>query len=141
MDLSELLKKGRIRKTESVSDQAQALLQVAKRDLDLGKELLERTKDGSLMHSYNSILQCSRALMAHYGYRATEEEHKTPLDFVSAVLPEFENPVNLDKLRKKRHLVTYEAAETTSKYEAEHAIKMAEKLYSLVLAKISQGKP
>ena len=85
MNLSELLKKGRIEKTPADQTQIGNLLKISKRDILVAEHLLSVNSDASFMHSYNSVLQSARALMFSKGYRPTENEHKTAIEFVSEI--------------------------------------------------------
>ncbi|MEW6329721.1 MAG: HEPN domain-containing protein, partial [Candidatus Micrarchaeota archaeon] len=119
------------------SNQIRNLLGIAKRDLEVAEHLLSVNSDASFMHSYNAILQSARALMFSKGYRPVEDEHKTTIDFIGAVFPNVGYLAILDRMRRKRHVVTYDEANKTSEYEAKHALKTAKEFLNFAKSKIS----
>ena len=129
MNLSDLLKEGRVREVEPDAKQAEECLGAARRDLSVAKKILDEDYDWAFSISYNAMLQSARALMFAQGYRSVgENSHKTVVDFIDVKLgAKYSNKVDLfDDMRRKRHRVIYEKAGVVSRYEAEHAIKTAE---------------
>jgi uncharacterized protein (UPF0332 family) len=139
MSLAELKKSGRIREIQVDRKQIGSLMAVARRDLGVAEGLAGRNFDWCYMAAYNSMLQASRALMCSYGYSAGEEaHHKTVVEFVAAVLGEKDAGVanTLDRMRRKRHDVTYDEAGIISEYEAKHALETARSYLAMIEKRI-----
>ncbi len=69
MSFDRLIKANRIKVFQSNSKDINQLLQLAKRDYKTALKNLEDSPDWAYSIAYNSILQASRALMFHDGYR------------------------------------------------------------------------
>jgi hypothetical protein len=69
MAYERLLKTGRIQPYQARPSEINQLLQVANRDLVTAKKNLEDATDWAYTIAYNSVLQASRALMLHEGFR------------------------------------------------------------------------
>ena len=139
MNLSELKKSGKLKEIPVDKIQIESLAKVAKRDLKVAEGLLNNSLDWCYVTSYNSMLQISRALMFSYGYTAqAEEHHKTVVEFVRAILGETELTNTLDRMRRKRHNVTYDEADTVSEYEAKHALETARKYIGIIEKRIGE---
>ena len=105
----------------------------------VAKKLLEINFDTSFIHSYNTMLQSGRALMYCYGYRAMEEEgHKITIDFIESIIDEKYNEylIAFDRMRRKRHIATYNEAGTITNYYANFAYKTAKEFIQIVKNKI-----
>jgi len=142
MSLAELKKSGRIREIQVDRKQIGSLMAVARRDLGVAEGLAGRNFDWCYMAAYNSMLQASRALMCSYGYSAGEEaHHKTVVEFAAAVLGEKDAGVanTLDRMRRKRHDVTYDEAGIISEYEAKHALETARGYLAMIEKRIKKG--
>ncbi|MFH0884668.1 MAG: HEPN domain-containing protein [Candidatus Micrarchaeota archaeon] len=139
MNLAELKKSGKLRAIPVDRHQIESLVSVAKRDLGVAGYLLKNNLDWSYIASYNSMLQMSRALMFSYGYTTSEgEHHKLAVEFVESVLGESELTTLLDRMRRKRHEVTYDEAGAVSEYEAAHALETAKRYLEEVEKKIKK---
>jgi uncharacterized protein (UPF0332 family) len=140
MSLRELEKKRLIRSIPVDKRQIENLVTVAKRDLKVAGDLLANNFDWSYSISYNSMLQISRALMFSYGYTTSEEEHhKTVVEFARAVLgKEQEMTEMLDRMRRKRHGITYDEADTVSEYEAKQAYETARRYFGIIEKRIKE---
>lgn len=140
MSLRELEEKRLIRSIPVDKRQIDNLVAVARRDLKVAGDLLANNLDWSYSISYNSMLQISRALMFAYGYTTSEEEHhRTAVEFARSVLgKERELTDVLDRMRRKRHGITYDEADTISEFEAKHAFEIAKKYFSLVEKRIKE---
>jgi uncharacterized protein (UPF0332 family) len=136
MSLGEFLKKGLIEKISADKGQVARLLEISKRDAGVAEHLLPAHCDSSFIHSYNSILQSARALMFFKGYRPIENEHKTTIDFVAVIFPSLDYFADLDRMRRKRHVATYDEANTITEYEARHAVKVAKEFLEFVTLKV-----
>lgn len=122
----------------------QRLIQVARRDLHTAENNLDEAPDWAYSIAYNALLQASRALMLHEGFRPRGgEPHATVVEFVSERMGEvYRNQVVLfDQMRRKRHRVIYETAGLISKAEAEQAVAFARKFVETLVEQIThQGK-
>ncbi len=139
MNLSDLLKRGVVRKSEPDKVQARECLGASERDLKAAKAMLSEDFDWAFSIAYNSMLQGVRALMFADGYCAVgEERHKTIVDYADAKLGEkYGEKVKLfNRMRVKRHIVIYEKANVISEYEAKFAIKTAEEFLEKIKGKI-----
>ena len=142
MNLSDLLKEGRVRRVEPDFIQAKECLGAAKRDIDVAKKILDTDFDWAFSIAYNAMLQSARALMFHDGYMAVgENHHKAVVDYADAKLgAKLSAKIDLfDDMRRKRHRVIYEKAGVVSRYEAQHAIETAEDFLIQIEAKM-KGK-
>ncbi len=139
MNLSELLKRGVVRKGEPDPAQAKECLKASKRDIRAAKAMLKEDFDWAFSIAYNSMLQGVRALMFADGYVAVgEERHKTMVDYADVKLGEkYGEKVKLfNRMRVKRHTVVYEKANVVSEYEAKFAIETAEEFLERIKEKI-----
>jgi uncharacterized protein (UPF0332 family) len=141
MSLSELKKRRAIREIPVDKKQIENLIELAERDLKVAQELLAKNFDWSYSIFYNSMLQISRALMFSYGYTTTEEEHhRATVEFARAIMGEKEGELieMLDRMRRKRHGVTYDEAGTVSEFEAKKAFETAKRYFDIVKKKIAE---
>ena len=121
MTYEKLLKDGRIKEYTAQPIEIQQLLKVANRDLTAASRNLEADPDWAYSMAYNAILQVSRALMLHGGFRPRGgEQHATVVEFVRECLgTDHKDKVHLfDQMRRKRHRVIYEVSGMISKTEA-----------------------
>ena len=139
MNLSDLLKRGVVRKGEPDKVQAKECLGASERDLKAAKAMLNADFDWAFSISYNSMLQGVRALMFADGYRAVgEDRHKTIVDYADVKIgKKYGGKVRLfNRMRVKRHSVVYEKANVVSEYEANFAIKTAEEFLEAIKRKM-----
>ena len=89
MNLSELLKKDLVRKTEPDKTKSKELLATAERDIKVAIDNLKKENyDWALAIAYNSMLSAGRALMASKGYiPVSVAHHLAVVQFCAAVLP------------------------------------------------------
>jgi uncharacterized protein (UPF0332 family) len=140
MPFDRLLKFNRIKPHRPDQNEITQLLQLAKRDLNTARRILDDAPDWAYSIAYNSILQAGRALMFFTGYRPRGgEQHATVVEFVEERLGStFEGQVKLfDQMRRKRHRVIYEASGLVSKKEAEQALEFAEKFVAQIIEMIT----
>lgn len=69
MPYERLLKTRRIQPYSAKPSEVSQLLQVANRDIATAKMILVDATDWAYTIAYNSVLQASRALMIHEGFR------------------------------------------------------------------------
>jgi uncharacterized protein (UPF0332 family) len=135
MPYERLLKTDRIRPYSAKPSEIKQLLQVAHRDLSTAEKNLDDAPDWAYSIAYNSVLQASRALLLHDGFRPRGgEQHATVVEFIEERLgPSYTKQVHLfDQMRRKRHRVIYEVAGLISKTEAEQAIDFAKKFVDII---------
>jgi len=103
-------------------------LNLAQRDLETAKNMLNQNYDWAFNIAYNSILQSIRALMYKKGYRASgRNSHLATLKFAQVYIDE-SDVLYFDRIRRKRHKAVYDVAGTISKNESKNAILRAEKI-------------
>ena len=89
-------------------------------------------------------MHAGRALIYSHGYRpSARQAHKTIVEFAKTILGSKFGTLTLkfDKMRKRRHLFTYEAPGITSEREARRAIVDGKKLVSIISEKIREENP
>ena len=125
--MQELLRKGLIRQASPEKGDIENLIKIAEQDILVAEKLLDTSYDASFTHSYNAILQVSRAYMFANGYRPREESHTVVIQFLSAVFgEEYSEMIALfDRMRRQRNKVTYEMTNIITKYQAEYALGKA----------------
>ncbi len=140
MNLSELLRKGTVRKAAPDASLARNLLKFAERDIKAASDnIASGNADWALAIAYNSMLSAGRALIAAKGYSPSSEAHHVAVvEFCAAVLPpqEAELVSSFNRYRVRRHDVVYGVAESTGKVEAENAISKAREFLELIKSKL-----
>lgn len=141
MNLSDLLKKDLVRRTEPDKTRAKELLATADRDIKVAVDNLEKENyDWALAIAYNSMLSAGRALMAFKGYiPVSEAHHLAVVQFCAAVLPvESSSLANtFNRYRVRRHDVIYGEAGSVGKDEAENSVEKAKLFLKKIKEKIS----
>ncbi len=138
MSLAELKKSGKVKSIPIDKEQIRNLIELGKRDLVVAKKIFSTNFDWCFIVAYNSMLQSSRALMFSYGYTTSEEDHhKTVVEFSRAIVGG-EMTDMFDRMRRKRHEVTYDEAGQISEYTAKHALETATKYLDLIEKKIRE---
>ena len=128
MDLDELERRGHIKRLPIDVKKTGDSLNLAKRDVNVAKGVLEENCDCAFAIAYNAMLQAVRALMFSKGFRPTgSNQHIAVIRFAELFLKE-EDVIILDRMRRKRHAKIYDTAGTISEIEAENIGKRAEKL-------------
>ncbi len=141
MNLSDLLKEGRIKKVNPDLQQAGELLKAAERDIRVAKKMLGEDFDWCFSVAYNAMLQSARALMFSDGYATVgENHHKVAVDYSDVKLgTKFSGMIGVfDDMRKKRHKVIYQKVGAISEFEAKHAIKTAETFLEKIREKLGR---
>ena len=139
--MSKLKSSGHIREIPIDKKQVEDLVRLAKRDLKVSERLLPENLDWSYIVAYNSMLQMSRAFMCSYGYTTSEEEHhKTVIEFLAAIIGDTEKEMvsMLDRMRRKRHEVTYDESDIVSDFEANAALGTAKKCMGILEKRIKE---
>lgn len=136
MNLSDMLKKDLVRKTEADKAQAGELLKKAEEDIGDAKYNLSGGRYGwSVVIAYNAMLSAGRALMSAKGYRpSSESHHLSVVQFCAAVMPA--DTVELTSLfnryRAKRHEIVYGETRKVGKDEAARAVLKAEEFLGAI---------
>jgi len=141
MDLAEMKRKGILKPVPVEEEQIRKLLELSRRDLISAEKRIADDFDWSFNISYNAMLQAARALMFSYGFRTDEEsKHKVAVEFSDAVLGAKYSMIidDFDRMRKKRHISTYDEAGSISSYEAKYAFAKAKEFIKLVEVKITE---
>jgi uncharacterized protein (UPF0332 family) len=128
--IKDLEREGLIKKLPIDQKKVKNAFNLAKRDLEFVMKIKEENFDWTFAIAYNSMLQASRALMFFHGYRPTESKsHISVIKFVEIILGnEFRKEITtFDRVRRKRHSVIYDEAGSISSFEANFAVKSAEK--------------
>ena len=128
MDLDELERRGHIKRLPIDVKKIGDSLNLAKRDVNVAKGVLEENCDWAFAIAYNAMLQAVRALMFSKGFRPTgSNQHIAVIRFAELFMKE-EDVIILDRMRRKRYATIYDTAGTISEIEAENIVKRAEKL-------------
>jgi uncharacterized protein (UPF0332 family) len=131
MSLEDMLKERLIARIRADKDLAIKTFQIAKRDLEVAKKVLEEESySWSFAIAYNSMLQAGRALMFSRGFKpAGEHKHVSVVRFLHEV---FGNEMTdrmitiFDRMRRKRNSMVYDEPDAISEQEARNAIAWAE---------------
>jgi uncharacterized protein (UPF0332 family) len=127
VDINELENSGMIKRLPVDLKKINDSLDLAKRDLEVAKNMLDENCDWAFSIAYNSMLQSIRALMFSKGYRPSSDSgHIASVRFAKLFLKE-DDVIQFDRMRRKRHTVVYDTVGVISRGEAENAISRAEK--------------
>lgn len=143
MNLSELLKKGEVRKIEPDGKTAEKLLKASADSVKAAEDNIKINHcDVALSLAYNAMLNAGRALMAAKGYRPdSETHHKTVVNFCAAVLPSESSQLTslFNRYRVRRHDIVYGevSGDSVGENEAKTAVTKAKEFLELVKTKIA----
>ncbi|MCC7570811.1 HEPN domain-containing protein [Candidatus Micrarchaeota archaeon] len=144
MNLSDLVKKDRIKEIPIDEVQIKNSLELCHRDLKAAEFNLKNDLiDWAFSISYNSILQAGRALMYAYGYTPrSDDSHRITLEFIEIMLGSKHSELfnTLDRIRKKRHITVYDQTGVVTAYEAKFAFNQAKEFVKIVEKKIKEKK-
>lgn len=129
MPYETLIKSGQLTPYKSTKNEIIQLMRIAGRDIKAAKRNLVDDPDWAYNMSYNALLQASRALIMHEGYRTRGgEQHHAVVIFIREKLGEkFSDQVALfDQMRRKRHRLIYETTGIVSKDEVKSMITFCE---------------
>ncbi len=133
MGLNELERKGYVKRLPIDMKKIEDSLNLAKRDVNVARSVLEENSDWAFSIAYNAMLQAVRALMFSKGYRpAGSNQHISVVRFAELFLRK-EDVIILDRMRRKRHTTIYDTAGTISEIEAENIVMRAEKLVQEII--------
>jgi uncharacterized protein (UPF0332 family) len=128
MNYSDLENDKMIKRGKFSKRQIEETMNLAKRDIETAKKIVDDDPDWGFSIAYNAMLQASRALMLHKGYRPIgERQHVTVIEFVKiAFEKKFATSVEfMDRMRRKRHKAIYDVGGLISTKEALEAIENA----------------
>ncbi len=144
MNYGELESKGLIHPYPGSKKQVGQRLALAQRDIRTARKTLAENSDWAYSIAYNAMLQASRALIFHKGYRPTSGEgaHLAVVEFVKATLGQtLPNEVDLfNKMRRKRHRAVYDSLGMISQEEARQAVDFAQEFVNLIKQSIEEQK-
>lgn len=139
MDLKRLETLGLIERISSDRTQVLSHIERARRDLLTSEANLSIDEEWAYTIAYYAMLRAGRALLLAHGYRAKgKDQHKTVVDFSTAVLgPEFSRlATRFNQMRMKRHAFIYEAMKPVSRTEAEKSLKSAGEFVSEIARRV-----
>ena len=112
-------------------------LGLARRDVVAARAMLAVNADWAYNIAYNAMLQGVRALMFSHGYRpGGSHQHVAVVKYAEAHL-ERKWSVQLDRMRRKRHVSVYDTAGTIPGTEAENAVARAEEFVEVIEGMVS----
>ena len=145
MSYQDLVKKNLLKKENINFDQIKKVLERAHKNLKSAKLLLDNNdEEGAFKFAYEAMLLSGRALIFSYGLRPrTIGSHKTVVDFTKEIFgTEYETLTNkFDRIRKRRHDLTYGVEFTTSSTESVNAIESAHELINKIEKHIQEKNP
>jgi uncharacterized protein (UPF0332 family) len=107
-------------------------LALARRDVVTARAMLAVNADWAYNIAYNAMLQAVRALMFSRGVRpAGSHQHVAVVRYAEVHLERIWS-VQLDRMRRKRHVSVYDTAGTIPETEAENAVARAEEFYGII---------
>lgn len=129
MNYSRLLADRRIRREPAVTAQVGDQLAAARRDLETARRIGSH-EEWAYNIAYNAMLLAGRAVMFSEGYRPATGEggHVAVVEFLRIRLGSSFSPILdlMDRMRRQRHRITYDAVGTVSATQIAEALKTAE---------------
>lgn len=110
MSIENMIREGKISPFNATQEEIERLVEISRRDFNTAVKIFDENLDWCFSIIYNSIFQISRAYMFKLGYRPSNvETHKTVFEFMKYVVKEnyIEMIDYFDRVRKKRHRLTY----------------------------------
>lgn len=139
--MSELLKKGLVRKVDPDNARAKELLSVAEKNIKAANDNLGTENfDWAFAISYNSMLSAGRALMAYKGYAPNSDSHHIAVvQFCASSLPAEAGGLvsKFNRYRVRRHDIVYGETGSVGRSEAENAIGNAKDFLKRIKGKMS----
>lgn len=116
-------------------------LAIARRDVSAARAMLAVNADWAYNIAYNAMLQGVRALMFSHGFRPSgSHQHVAVVKYAEAHLDRTWS-VQLDRMRRKRHVSVYDTAGTIPGTEAENAVARAEAFLSVIEEMVGGALP
>jgi uncharacterized protein (UPF0332 family) len=132
---SRLLEDRRIEREPAVRGQVAQQLSAAQRDLETARGLLAGENEWAYSIAYNAMLLAGRAVMFSEGYRPTTTGgHAVVVEFLRIRLgsPFDEMVQTMDRMRRQRHRITYDAPGAVSPSQIREAVRTAEGFVSQI---------
>ncbi|OGS26509.1 MAG: hypothetical protein A2297_02000 [Elusimicrobia bacterium RIFOXYB2_FULL_48_7] len=142
--ISDLEKKGKLKKQKAGIVQVEALLRESILDLEEAKRITEIAERATYMLAYVAMLKAGRALLLFKGYIPSDgAQHKTVVEITSVILGEkFKDLTRqFETMRRKRNELTYEAGTLLSKGESKRAFTDAIALLQEILREVKSQNP
>jgi len=142
--LEESLSKGLLRKQKADLRAVEKLILRAHKDLKTAKANLDIDEGIAYTVAYLAMLHAARAFILLKGFRTGDGyQHKTVVEFMSHFLGrEFKVIVKqVDRMRRKRNIFTYEIDISISKSEASNALEKAKRFVDLIKGIIQKENP
>nr|MBN2278780.1 HEPN domain-containing protein [candidate division Zixibacteria bacterium] len=143
MSLDDWLNNRWLHRHETSAEEIKALLHSAEEDIRSAQ--IEGIAAGwRLNMGYTAALRYARAALYACGYRpGREREHERTIDSLTYTVPSIETDTIklLHKIRKMRHVATYDSVDMISDAEAEAAMKVAVELGQIVRKWLSNEYP
>jgi uncharacterized protein (UPF0332 family) len=125
---SRLLEDRRIEREPTARGQASEQLAAARRDLGTAHGLLAGENEWAYAIAYNAMLLAGRAVMFSEGYRPTATGgHAAVVEFLRIRLGRSfaEMIQTMDRMRRQRHRIVYDAPGTVSPSQIREAVQIA----------------
>lgn len=132
---SRLLEDRRILREPAARGQVKQQLGAARRDLETARGLLTDENEWAYNIAYNAMLLAGRAVMFSDGYRPTTTGgHAAVVDFLRIRLDaSFAEMVQMmDRMRRQRHRIIYDAPGTVSPSQIREAVLTAQEFLSQI---------
>ena len=143
MSLDDWLNNRWLHRHETSAEEIQALLHSAEEDIRSAQ--IEGIAAGwRLNMGYTAALRYARAALYACGYRpAREREHERTIDSLAYTVSSIDTDTIklLHKIRKMRHIATYDSVDMISDAEADAAMKVANELSKHVKTWFRQNHP
>ncbi|MDG6257478.1 MAG: HEPN domain-containing protein [Methanomicrobiaceae archaeon] len=114
-------------------------LALARRDVATARAMLTVNSDWAYTIAYNAMLQAVRALMFSRGYRPVGSHQHVAVVRYAELNLERKWSVQLDRMRRKRHVSVYDTAGTIPETEAANAVARAEEFFGVIEDRVNGG--
>lgn len=142
MTLQDWLENKWLKQHVSSANEVATLLE--KVDRDIAEAAKDISLDWRLTIAYNACLGCAAIALRVSGFRVPEGDghHFRTIDSLKLTIgPPADFVTHLQAIRKRRSIVTYDAAGTTSETEVEEALELAKDLRKLLIDWLSENHP
>ncbi|SRR6266480_806590 len=132
---SHLLADRKILREPAARGQVKQQLAAARRDLETAHGLLTSENEWAYNIAYNAMLLAGRAVMFSEGYRPTAAGgHAAVVEFLGICLDASFSEIvqTMDRMRRQRHRITYDAPGTVSPSQIREAVQSAEQFLSQI---------
>ena len=143
MTLKEWLSNGILTEEKTTPDEISDLLKTIMREF-AEIESTGLSLDSIFRFAYNAARQCAKLALRASGYRVQGKNgaHFWVLQSLRLTMgTDVETIENLEKFRRKRNIVEYEAAEVISQTEADEMLAMAKLLFKTLISWLKENHP